>query len=162
MTGLPEEETMPEFLETVVGKFTFRVATDRFYGRDGLWVLRVQPESGGRVRVGMTDYLQQESGDAAFVTVRPPGTKLQAGDDLADLETIKVVTTLASPVGGTIAAVNDALQLHPELINQSPYENGWLAEIDATNWEAGRAALLDAGAYFAVMKSQAEEETRKP
>ncbi len=162
MTGLPEGEAMPEFLETTVDKFTFRVAADRLYGRDGLWVLRVQPRDGNRVRVGLTDYLQQESGDVAFVTVRPAGTKLQAGDDLADLETIKVVTTLVSPVGGTIVAVNEALEPHPELINQSPYERGWLAEIDAADWEAGRALLLDAKAYFAVMKSQVEEEAGKP
>jgi len=152
---------MAEFLETTVGKFTFRVPTDRFYSSDGVWVFRLQPQVGNRVRVGVTDYLQQHSGDVAFVTVKPPGTKLQVGDDLADLETIKVNLTLASPASGTIAAVNDALELSPELVNQSPYEKGWLAEIDATDWEAGRALLLDAKDYFAVMRSQAEEEAKK-
>lgn len=152
---------MPEFLETTVDKFTFRVATDRFYCSDGVWVFWLQSQGGNRVRVGLTDYLQQHSGDVAFVAVKPQGTKLQVGDDLADLETIKVNLTLASPVSGTIVAINEALELNPEFVNQSPYEKGWLAEIDATDWEAGRASLLDAKAYFAVLKSQAEEEAKK-
>jgi len=152
---------MSEFLETTVDKFTFRVATDRLYSGDGLWVFWLQPQGGNRVRVGLTDFLQQHSGDAAFVTVKPPGTRLQVGDDLAELETIKVNMILPSPVSGAIVAVNDALELNPELVNQSPYEKGWLAEIDATDWEAGRASLLDAKAYFAVMQSQAQEESKK-
>ena len=152
---------MSEFLESTVDKFTFRVATDRFYCRDGLWVFWVQPQSDHRVRVGLTDYLQQHSGDVAFVTVKPTGTTLQVGDDLADLETIKVIMTLPSPVSGAIVAVNAALELNPEFVNQSPYEKGWLAEIDARDWEAARASLLDATAYFAVMQSQAQEELKK-
>jgi glycine cleavage system H protein len=150
---------MAEFLETTVDKFIFRVATDRLYSAEGLWV---QDKGSGRVTVGLADFPQQRIGDVAFVTVEPAGTKLKVGDDLADLETIKVTTSLASPVSGTIAAVNDALELNPELVNQSPYEKGWLAEIDRADWEAERASLLDAKAYFAVMKMQAEEEAKKP
>jgi glycine cleavage system H protein len=152
---------MSEFLATTVDKFTFRVATDRLYCRDGLWVFWIQPQEGNRVRVGLTDYLQQYSGDVAFVTVKPLGTKLEVGDDLADLETIKVNIALPSPVSGAIVGVNDALELNPEFVNQSPYEKGWLAEIEATDWEAERALLLDAKAYLAIMKSQAEEEAKK-
>jgi len=153
---------MSEFLQTTVDKFTFRVASDRLYCRDGLWVFWIQPRAGSRVRVGLTDYLQQRSGDVTFVTVKPPGTRLQAGDDLADLETIKVDVVLPSPVSGAIVAVNDALEPTPELVNQSPYEKGWLAEIDATDWEAERVSLLDATAYLGVMKVQAEEEVGRP
>jgi glycine cleavage system H protein len=152
---------MSEFLETTVDKFTFRVATDRLYCRDGLWVFWIQPQAGNRVRVGLTDYLQQHSGDVAFVTVKPLGTRLQVGDDLADLETIKVNIALPSPVSGAIVAINDALELNPELVNQSPYEKGWLAEIEAADWEAGGASLLDAKTYFSVMQSQAQEELNK-
>ena len=152
---------MSEFLATTVDKFTFRVATDRLYCRDGLWVFWIQPQEGNRVRVGLTDYLQQYSGDVAFVTVKPLGTKLEVGDDLADLETIKVNIALPSPVSGAIVGVNDALELNPEFVNQSPYEKGWLAEIEATDWEAGRAALLDPKAYFTIMKEQAEEEAKR-
>jgi glycine cleavage system H protein len=141
-------------LETTIDKFTFRVPTDRRYSRDGMWVCSV--ERGNRVRVGVSDYLQQHSGDAAFVTVKPIGTKLAVGDELADLESVKVDLSLASPVAGTIVAVNEALEPSPELVNQSPYEEGWLAEIEAT--ETGHASLLDAQAYLAVIEAQAAEE----
>ncbi len=153
---------MPEFIETTVDKFTFRVATDRLYSSAGAWVYWLLPQGGNRVRIGLTDYLQQHSGDMAFVTAKPAGTALHAGDELAELESIKVTFTLASPVSGVIVAVNDALDMNPELVNQHPYDTGWLVEIDATNWEAERPTLLDARAYFALMKAQAQEEAEAP
>ena len=91
---------MPEYLETTVDKFIFRVATDRLYSPDGVWVFWVEPEEDGRVRVGLTDYLQQLNGDVAFVHVKPVGTKLAAGDEFAEIETIKATVSLFSPVGG--------------------------------------------------------------
>ena len=153
---------MPNFLETSVDQFTFRVATDRLYSSDGLWVLSTLPQGGNRVRIGLTDFLQQHSGDIAFVTIKPPGTTLRVGDDLAEIETIKVNLVLPSPVSGTLVAANEDLQLTPELVNQSPYDQGWLAEVEATDWDAERAALLDPEAYFAIMQSQVEEELKKP
>ena len=150
---------MAYFLEVTLDKFTFRVATDRRYTREGLWVA----EAGtGRVRIGLTDFLQQHSGDAAFVRVRPAGTGLKVGDDLAELETIKVNQVLASPVGGTIVAANPELDLSPEIVNQSPYDQGWILEVETASWDADRAALLDPDAYFAVMKAQAEQELKEP
>ena len=135
---------MSDFLETTIDKFTFRVATDRLYNRDGLWVFWLQPAGGTRVRVGLTDYLQQHSGDLAFATVKPVGTRLAAGEELGDLETVKVNLSLPSPVAGTVVEVNPALELAPEVVNQDPYGEGWLAVIEATNLDAERAALLDA------------------
>jgi len=152
---------MPNFLEIAVDQFTFRVATDRLYSSDGLWVLSALPQGGNCVRIGLTDFLQQHSGDIAFVTIKPPGTTLRVGDDLAEIETIKVNLVLPSPVSGTLVAANEALKLTPELVNQNPYDQGWLAEVEAADWEAERAALLDPKAYFAVMQSQVEQELKK-
>jgi glycine cleavage system H protein len=152
---------MPDHLALTIDKFVFQVATDRLYCAEGLWVLPGERQGRTLVRVGLTDYLQQRSGDAAFVTVEPVGTVLEVGDDLAELETIKVTTTLASPVSGTIVAINDALELGPELVNHSPYEWGWLAEIEATGWGAARASLLEAPAYVDLLKAQAGEELKK-
>ena len=152
---------MPDFLELTVDKFIFRVATDRLYTSEGIWVLRVLPQEGNRVRIGVTDFLQQHSGDIAFVTVKPLGTKLQAGDDLAEIETIKVNLVLSSPVSGTLVAANEQLEMAPELINQSPYDQGWLAEVEAADWETERVALLDPKGYFAVMQSQVDQELKK-
>ncbi len=148
---------MPDYLETTVDKFIFKVATDRHYTVEGLWALA----EGNRVRIGMTDFLQQRSGDIAFAEVQPEGTVLKAGDEVAVIETIKVNVSLSSPVSGTIVAVNPALELSPEVINQDPYGEGWLVIVEADNWPAERDNLLDAQAYFEVMKRQAEEEARQ-
>ena len=148
---------MPDYLETTVDKFIFRVATDRLYSAEGVWALA----DGDRIRVGLTDFLQQHSGDVAFAEVKPDGTTLEAGDEVALIETIKVNLSLASPVAGTVAEVNPAMELSPESINQDPYGDGWLAVIDARDWPTDREALLDPQAYFALMKGQAEEEAKK-
>jgi glycine cleavage system H protein len=153
---------MPEFLETTVDKFTFRVATDRLYSSEGLWVFWVEPRGDNRVRIGVTDYLQQRSGDCAFATAKPVGTTLKVGDEIAALETIKVNLALTSPVSGTIVAVNDTLGLNPEKVNQSPYEEGWLAEVVAINWEAERATLQEPAAYLKVLQDLAQKELNNP
>ena len=152
---------MAEYLETTVDKFIFRVATDRLYNTDGVWVLWVESQGNGHVRVGLTDYLQQRNGDVAFAHVKPAGTKLATGEEFAEIETIKATVSLPAPVTGEIVEVNSALDLAPEVINQDPYEKGWLAVIKAANWEADRTRLLDPQGYFSVMRSQAEEELKK-
>ena len=149
---------MPQYLEVTVDKFTFRVAADRWYTREGVWAL---PEA-DRVRVGLSDFLQQRSGDIAFAEIKPIGTTLAAGDEVAAIETIKVNVILGSPLNGHVIEVNPALEAAPEAINQDPYGAGWLAVIAASDWETDRSRLLDATAYFEVVKREAEEETTKP
>ncbi|MBC8449769.1 MAG: glycine cleavage system protein H [Chloroflexi bacterium] len=148
---------MPEFMETTVDKFFFRVATDRYYHSEGVWA---QAE-GNRVRIGLSDYLQQRSGDVAFVEVKPEGTVLAFDDEVAVIETIKADVSLASPVTGRVVEVNPAMEIAPEVINQDPYGEGWLAVIEASDWESDRARLLDSQAYFLVMKQEAEEEAKR-
>jgi glycine cleavage system H protein len=148
---------MSEYIEANVDKFIFRVATDRLYNPDGLWALA----EGNRVRIGLTDYLQQLNGDAAFVHIKPVGTKLASGDELAELETIKANVSIYSPVSGTVVEVNQDLDLSPEVINQEPYGKGWLAVIEAADWKIDKEKLLDPQAYLSMMRSQAEEELKK-
>ena len=152
---------MSEYLETTVDKFTFRVAKDRLHTPQGAWVFWMKPEAPNRVRIGLADYLQQRSGDVAFATVKPVGTKLGAGEMLAEIETIKAMVELPSPVSGTVAEVNAALDTTPEVVNQDPYDKGWLAVIETTAWEADRAKLLEPDAYFSAMKVEAQEELKK-
>ncbi len=149
---------MPKYLETTADKFTFRVATDRLYTADGVWVL---PEmEGKRVRVGLADYLQQHNGDVAFANVKPAGTVLRAGERFAEIETIKAMVDLHAPVSGRIAEVNGALNMSPETINQDPYGKGWLAVVEPSAWEEEGSRLLEPTAYFAVMQKQVEEDLR--
>ena len=149
---------MPDYLETTVDKFIFKVATDRLYSAEGIWALA----DGNRVRVGMTDFLQQLNGDVAFAEVQLEGTAVATGGEVATIETIKVNVEVASPVGGAIVEVNPAMELSPEVINQDPYGEGWLVVIEASDWPTDRDVLLGPQAYFELMKGQAEEEAKKP
>jgi glycine cleavage system H protein len=148
---------MPDTLEFTLDKFTFRVAADRFYSPEGIWA---KPEARG-VRIGLSDFLQQRSGDVAFAEVLPVGTELKAGDEAAVIETIKVNISLAAPLSGKIVEVNPEMETAPEAINQDPYGTGWLAVIEATAWETDRINLLDPQAYFAKIKVEAEQEVKK-
>lgn len=145
---------MPEFLEFSVDKFTFRVATDRHYNEEGVWA----KTEGEQVRIGLSDFLQQRSGDVAFAEVKAQGTTVSFGEEVANIETIKVEIALPSPVSGRIVEVNPAMDEAPEAINQEPYGEGWLALIEAEDWEAEQSKLLDPEAYFTHIKQEAEEE----
>ncbi|MGD2178132.1 MAG: glycine cleavage system protein H [Anaerolineae bacterium] len=145
---------MKDVLEYALGKFTFHVLTDRFYSSEGLWA----EAEGGRVRIGLSDFVQQRNGDVAFAEVRPEGTSLALGDEVAVIETIKVDVYFTSPVTGQIVEINPALETAPEVINQDPYGEGWLAAIAADDWETDREQLLDPQAYFELMRQEAEEE----
>ena len=148
---------MTEYLQTTVDKFTFKVATDRLYSPEGMWI----KAEGNQVRIGLSDYLQQRSGDMAFVEVKTAGAQVARGDEIATIETIKVSTRLAAPVSGKVVAVNPSLATAPEVINQDPFEAGWLVVIEAADLAADRSHLLEAQAYFAKMKREAEQEVRK-
>ena len=148
---------MPEYLETTVDKFIFKVATDRLYNGEGVWA---QAE-GHLVRIGLSDFLQQRSGDVAFAEVKPTGTELAFGDEVAVIETIKVNVALSSPVSGIVVKVNPDMEMAPEAINQDPFGKGWLAVIEASNWDADRTQLLEPTVYFAKMNVEAEEEAKK-
>lgn len=147
---------MAEFMELKIDKFTFKVAVDRSYTPQGVWALVVD----GVVRVGLSDFLQQRSGDIAFADIQPVGTRVAAGENFAEIETIKVTVDLNSPAAGKITVVNPAMDGAPEIINQDPYGAGWVCEIEAADWEADRKTLLDAAAYFAHMKEEAENEVK--
>ena len=146
-----------EMLELTVDKFTFQVLEGLYYSDAGVWV----KQEGSVARLGLTDFSQQRSGDMAFAEVKPVETLLKPGDEFSSVETIKVNVSLPSPVTGTIVEVNAELQDAPELINQDPYGKGWLVAVELTDWEADKTKLLDADAYFALIKRQAEEEVKR-
>lgn len=149
---------MSEFLEATFDKFTFKVAKDRSYSADGIWLEHLGND---RVRVGVADFVQQHSGDLAFASVQPAGSRLAAGEEFAALETVKVNISLPLPIAATIVEVNPALDTRPEVINEDPYGEGWLAVVQASAWDADRKRLLDADDYFAVMEGQVQQELRQ-
>ncbi len=147
---------MSEFLETKVGKFTFKVAVDRLYTAEGIW----SQAFGNKVMIGLSDFLQQRSGDIAFADVKPEGTVLAYGQEAAAIETIKVTLDFKSPVAGTVVRVNHRVVTAPETINQDPYGEGWMCEIEAIDWPADQMKSLEPAAYFALMKQEAENEAK--
>ena len=148
---------MPNFLETTIDKFTFKVADDRFYTPAGVWALA----EGNHIRIGLSDFQQQRSGDVAFAEIKPVGTQLAFDDEVAVIETIKVNISLGSPVMGKVVEVNPAMSDAPEAINQDPYGAGWMAVIESEDWESDQTRLMDPQTYFAHMKSLAQEELNK-
>jgi glycine cleavage system H protein len=145
-----------EYLEATVGKFVFVVKTGYLYDEQGVW-LTVKD---GLARVGVTDFLQQKSGDVAFINMPETGTELIRGQELGSIETIKADVRISSPLSGVIHERNEELDITPELVNQDPYGDGWLVVIETTDYESDRQELLTPEGYLAVMSSQAEEEAQ--
>jgi len=146
-----------EYLETSYDKFTFRVRIGYRYTGDDLWARR----DDGLATIGVTDYMQRRSGDVAFVQLPAVGQQVIAGEPGAMLETIKVAQDLANPLSGTVAAVNEALDERPELVNEDPYGQGWLFQIIPDDPAAIDSDLLDAESYLQSMLGRLEEEGKK-
>lgn len=144
---------MDEVLEYRYDKFVFRVPRGLRYTDDDLW-LRVEGE---RAVLGLTDFMQQKSGDAAFVELVAAGTPLAAGEALGTLETIKATVTLRCPIAGTVVARNEDLEAEPERVNQDPYGGGWLAAIRPDD-PAQIEGLLTAAAYFDLLPAKVAAE----
>ena len=120
------------------------VPEDLRYSPEHEWVRRL--DDGSRVRIGITDFAQDALGDVVFVDLPDTGDSIGAGDSVGELESTKSVSDMYAPVAGTVAAVNDALADNPALVNEDPYGDGWLIEVDATDL-AALDELMDAAAY---------------
>ena len=123
---------------------SYETPDDRRYLESHEWA-RVD---GDVARVGISDFAQDELGDVVFVELPAVGDEVARGEAFGVIESIKAVSDLYAPVSGTVAAVNDALEGQPELVNEDPYGDGWLLEVELA--DAGEADdLLDADAYRA-------------
>jgi glycine cleavage system H protein len=102
----------------------------------------------GVVRIGITDHAQSQLGDVVFVQLPAAGDEVTAGSAVGEVESTKSVSDIYAPVSGTVAAVNDALEANPELVNSAPYEAGWMIEVRLAGDARGIPDdLLDAAAY---------------
>ena len=98
---------------------------------------------GNVAMVGITDYAQQALGDLVYVDLPPIGKEIETGKDIAVVESCKAASDVYSPVSGKIVAVNDDLKNAPELINQSPYEQGWIFKIELSNPDEIKSLLSE-------------------
>jgi glycine cleavage system H protein len=106
---------------------------------------------GDKVRVGITDYAQDQLGDIVFVELPEKGDTLGKGEAFGTVESVKAVSELYMPVGGEVMAVNAALEESPEKVNTAPFGEGWMIEIKAAN-PSELDALLTKDAYFETLK----------
>ncbi|MCK4389293.1 MAG: glycine cleavage system protein GcvH [Desulfobacterales bacterium] len=88
---------------------------------------------GDKVRVGLDDYAQDQLGDIVFVELPQVGDTFKQGEEFATVESVKAVCECYLPVGGEIIAVNSALEESPELVNKSPYGDGWMVEVNPSD-----------------------------
>ncbi len=117
------------------------------YSSDHEWLSR----DGSRVRIGITDYAQDSLGDVVFVQLPAVGDSFAAGDTIGEVESTKSVSDIYAPVAGSVIAVNDALADSPQLLNEDPYGEGWMIELELT--DASQVdGLLDAAAYGGLIE----------
>jgi glycine cleavage system H protein len=112
------------------------------YTAEHEWVAPVA----GALRVGITDFAQDALGDIVYVQLPEPGSAVQAGHSLGEVESTKSVSEIYAPVSGKVTTRNERLGEEPELINTDPYGDGWLVEIEPES-ETAIDGLLDAEGY---------------
>lgn len=120
---------------------------DLRYAKDHEWARA----DGDSTRIGIDDYAQDQLGDIVFVELPQAGDKFAKGDEFGTVESVKAVSELFMPIGGEILSVNTALEESPELVNNSPYEEGWMIEVKPDD-PAEMDGLMDKNAYMEMLK----------
>jgi len=123
------------------------------FTEDHLWV-RV---SGKRAQVGLSDYFQDELGEILTVELPDVGDVVERGESFGEIESVTTVTDLLAPVSGTISATNSELDDNPALVNEDPYHEGWLLEIELSD-KMELEELMDPDEYEDMTAGTAEEE----
>jgi glycine cleavage system H protein len=122
---------------------------DRRYTAEHEWAR----ENDGRIVIGITDFAQDQLGDVVFVGLPEPGTEVEAGKPLGEVESTKSVSDIYSPISGKVLEKNVEVEQTPELVNEDPYGKGWLVAIEG----AGQSldGLLSADDYRKLIESGA-------
>ncbi len=126
------------------------IPNDLKYATSHEWV---RDEGNGVYTVGITEHAQDLLGDMVFVELPDVGDVVTQGDDVAVAESVKAASDIYAPVSGEVVAINDALNDSPELVNSSPYAEGWMFKIKISD-ESELAGLLDAAGYQSVVDSE--------
>ena len=125
------------------------VRDDRKYSKEHEWA-KVEGDS---VLVGISDFAQNSLHEITYVEVSEAGTTVAINGECGLIESMKASSEIYSPIAGEITEVNSALEDAPELVNESPYEKGWLYRIKPSNLEADLDGLMDAKAYSEYTES---------
>ena len=125
----------------------YEIPDDLLYTKEHEWA----KEEGGTVRIGVTDYAAKTLNDVVYVTPPKANETVTQMKTMGTVESIKAVSEVFSPISGTVTKINAQLDSHPELVNKSPYGDGWLVEVKPSNYASEKKALLDAKAYAAYI-----------
>jgi len=120
---------------------------DYLYAKDHEWA----KSEGDKVRVGISDYAQDQLGDIVFVELPQVGTRRTKGEQFGTVESVKAVSELYMPVGGEVLSVNKTIEESPELVNKQPYESGWMVEIKLSD-PGELKGLMNRHAYLSFLK----------
>lgn len=136
-------------------KFVFRVPTNNgfYFNENDVWVYI----SGNRARIGVTDFVQKSLSDIMFFTPPEIGCEVEQFDSVGDIESGKAVFEIVCPVSGIVTAVNEELLESPELINQNPYEQGWIAEMTLTDFKSDKELLHQFEGYYPILKGKVDQ-----
>ncbi|MCH7764306.1 MAG: glycine cleavage system protein H [Candidatus Marinimicrobia bacterium] len=118
-------------------KFNFR--DDRFYNSNHLWA---KQDESGRVTVGMDELGLDSLGELAYLTLPSEGTLVEMGKTMGSMEAAKMTGELVAPISGIVVEKNNAVLQNPLLVNEQPYDQGWLIKIEPSNWEEESAAMV--------------------
>ncbi len=121
--------------------------TDRKYSREHEWA-KVEDAASGRALTGITHYAQDQLGDIVYIELPQPGTTVTQVGKMGEVESVKAVSDLFSPISGEVIEINDKLVDHPELANQDPFGEGWLVRV-AMSDTAELDTLMSADEYEA-------------
>ena len=131
----------------------YQVPDGLFYTKEHEWA-RV---TAGTAKVGITDYAAKTLNDIVYLTLPSVGQEVKQLSSFGTVESIKAVSELYSPLSGTVVITNQELVNHPELINKSPYEAGWIIELRPSQLDAEKKTLLSPRQYQEFLKSLEDE-----
>ncbi len=133
-----------------MGSSGYQIPDDLLYTKEHEWA----KETNGTVRIGITDYAAKTLNDVVYVTLPKSGDSVTQFKTLGTVESIKAVSELFSPLSGTITTVNEELTSHPEMVNKSPYHEGWIAELKPSDRSEWRNLLTakDYAEHLATLK----------
>ncbi len=131
----------------------YEVPEDLYYTNEHSWA-KVE---NGLVRVGITDFAQDSLQEIAFVEFPDEGAEVTHMDLFGSIESVKALADLFSPVSGTVVESNGEVVNNPELVNQSPYKEGWMILIEASNLDGDLENLMSAEDYADFLREQIEE-----
>jgi len=130
----------------------YKILDGLYYTEEHEWARRLDD---GTVAVGVTDYAQKQLHEIVYVELPEVGVDVEQLSVIGAVESVKAVSDMTCPVGGSVVEVNDELLDSPELINDDPYGEGWIAKIEPSDMEGDMVRLMDAEAYRKHVAEQA-------